>query len=182
MNMLEQPVLVLNAYWQPLDEITVEAALCNLCKGSLRGIDTTAMRAVLWAEWLTLPIRSNDQSIRSIRGVVRIPRVTVAFYEGMPERMPRTIAERDNYICAYTGEHCPPHIGSVDHIVPRDQGGSNDWMNKVWSRRDVNNKKSNRTPAEAGLKLLRPPRKPKPIKACLKIKAKHPEWALFTYV
>jgi len=181
MNLLEQPCLVLNAHWQPIDEITVEAALSNICKGALRGIDTTTMRAILWDEWLTLPVRSSDQAIRSIRGPVRIPRVTVASYNGMPERMPRTVAERDSYRCAYTGEHCPPQTGSEDHVMPRSRGGTNDWTNKVWSRKDINHRKGNRTPAEAGLKLLVKPQKPKPVKACLKIKARHPEWEPFVY-
>ena len=99
----------------------------------------------------------------------------------MPERMPRTVAERDNYRCAYTGEHCPPSVGSEDHVIPRSRGGSNDWMNKVWSRRDINNRKGNRTPSEAGLRLLRKPSPAKPIKACLKIHARHPEWEPFIY-
>lgn len=181
MNLLEQPVLVLNAHWQPVDEVTVEAALSNICKGAVRGIDTATMRAVQWDEWLTLPVRDSDLAIRSIRGPVRVPRVIVAAYDGMPEVRPKTVAERDHYRCAYTGEHCPSHAGSEDHVIPRSRGGSNGWENKVWSRRDINQRKANRTPEEAGLKLLFKPRKPKGVKACLKIKARHPEWQPFVY-
>ena len=166
MNLLEQPVLVLNAHWQPVDEINVEAALGNLCKGAVCGIDTATMRAVRWDEWLALPVRDSDLAIRSIRGPVRVPRVVVAAYDGMPEVRPKTVGERDHYRCAYTGDLCPD--GTKDHVVPRSRGGGSNWENLVWSRRDINQRKANRTPEEAGLKL--------------RIKPRHEEWKLFTYV
>lgn len=179
MNVLEQPVLVLNSAWMPIDEISVEAALSNICKGALAGIDTTTMRVLKWSDWITLPIRINDLAIGSTRGPVRVPRVTVAAYGGMPETRPKTVAERDHHRCAYTGDYCPD--GTKDHVIPRSRGGSNGWENLVWSRRDINQRKANRTPAEAGLKLLIKPTKPKPVKACLTIKARHPEWKPFVY-
>jgi hypothetical protein len=180
MDILAQFCLVLNSKWQPIDEITVEAALSNLCKGALRGIDTSNMLLVPWSEWIELPIRSNDLSIGSVRGPVRVPRVAVAYFEGMPERMPRTVGERDNYRCAYSGDYCPD--GTKDHVTAKSRGGTSDWENLVWSRRDINQKKGNKTVEEAGLRLRIKPCRPRPIKACMKIRARHPEWEPFVYV
>ena len=47
-----------------------------------------------------------------------------------------------------------PDEGSLDHVLPRSRGGKNAWENLVWSGKDVNARKGNRLPHEAGLKLL----------------------------
>lgn len=183
MEVLQQPVLVLNSYWQPIDEVSAEVALCNLCKGAMRGIDTSTMTAYAWEQWIQLPVRENDWRIMSSRGPVRVPRVVVAAYAGMPEKKPklnrRGVGERDNYTCSYSGDYCPD--GTLDHVVPRSQGGAKSWENLAWSRKDINHVKANRTPEQAGLKLRRKPTAPKPVKACLQIKAKFPEWEPFVY-
>lgn len=183
MDILKQPCLVLNKHWQPIDEIPSEVAICNLFRGSMRGIDTESMRALPWIDWVTLPIRESDLSIRAVSGPVRLPRVVVAAWAGMPETSPklgrRGVAERDKYRCAYSNEVCLD--GTLDHVKARSHGGKTTWENVVWSRKDINHAKGNKTLAEAGLTLLRKPFKPQPIKACMKITAKHPEWEPFVY-
>jgi hypothetical protein len=49
----------------------------------------------------------------------------------------------------------------LDHVIPKDRGGELSWQNIVTSCLTCNSKKANRTPREAGMKLLRKPRAPK---------------------
>src|SRR5947207_5640925 len=74
-----------------------------------------------------------------------------------------------------------PEEGSLDHVVPRSRGGKDAWENLVWSSKDVNTRKGNRLPHEAGLELLAVPRAPKELPASALIRNAHsiPEWKLF---
>jgi 5-methylcytosine-specific restriction endonuclease McrA len=74
-----------------------------------------------------------------------------------------------------------PEEGSLDHVMPRSRGGKNTWENLVWSSKDVNARKGNRLPHEAGLKLLTVPRAPKELPVTALIRNAHaiPEWKLF---
>jgi len=49
---------------------------------------------------------------------------------------------------------------TVDHIIPKSRGGQDTWENLVAACSDCNNKKADRTPEEARMKLLSLPRKP----------------------
>lgn len=69
---------------------------------------------------------------------------------------------RDNYTCTYCGNTFHPEKCSVDHIIPKDPkyGGQNTWKNCITACRKCNNKKANRTPEEAGMKLKFQPIEP----------------------
>jgi 5-methylcytosine-specific restriction endonuclease McrA len=49
---------------------------------------------------------------------------------------------------------------TVDHVVPKRLGGSDDWDNLACACEQCNNKKGNRTPEEAGMRLRRAPKRP----------------------
>ena len=55
------------------------------------------------------------------------------------------------------------------------------WENLVWSARDVNQRKADRLPHEAGLRLLRIPRAPKELPVTALIRNAHgiDDWSLF---
>ena len=141
---------------------------------------------VTWDEWITLPIRDGDNLVRTARGPIRVPTVIVALnFAKVPKKRPKlcakTIRERDGNRCQYTGEVLKPEEGSLDHVVPRSRGGADAWENLVWSSKDVNARKGNRLPHEAGLKLLSVPRAPKelPVTALLRNAHGVAEWKLF---
>jgi 5-methylcytosine-specific restriction endonuclease McrA len=141
---------------------------------------------VSWDEWITLPIRSQDNAVRTVRGPIRVPTVIVAVnYAKVPKKRPklcaRAIRERDGNRCQYTGRMLRPEEGSMDHILPRSRGGRSAWENLVWAGKDVNARKGNRLPQEAGLKLRTVPRAPKELPASAAIRNAHgiPEWRLF---
>jgi 5-methylcytosine-specific restriction endonuclease McrA len=206
MNVINQPVLVLNSAWQPIGTKTVKDAFIAMWGGEgpnnppALGLDTVFpvdvdgnvdwnnpedFRAVKWDEWETLPIRDHDLAIHSANKIIRVPRVIIQPNFGkMPTISPRptkeAIRRRDGGVCQYTGQKLTWKEGNIDHVKPLAQGGKNTFENMVLCHKDVNSKKADRTPEQAGLKLLRRPYAPKstPISATITV-AHHPSWVHF---
>jgi 5-methylcytosine-specific restriction endonuclease McrA len=182
-------VLVLNRNWQAIHVRTPADAFCQMATGAATALEIEGeeyIRPVTWAEWITLPVREQDQAVRTARGAIRVPTVIVAVnFDRVPKKRPKlcakNIRERDGNRCQYTGRVLHPDEGSLDHVVPRSRGGPDTWENLVWSAKDVNTRKGNRLPHEAGLKLLSVPRAPKEQLVTATIRNSHsiPEWKLF---
>lgn len=182
-------VLVLNRNWQAINIRTPADAFCQMATNTATALDIESeshIKPVTWAEWITLPIRPQDNAVLTPRGAVRVPTVIVAVnFARVPKRRPKlcahAIRERDGNRCQYTGRLLAPGEGNLDHVVPRSRGGADTWENLVWSDKTVNHRKGNRLPHEAGLKLLSAPRVPKelPVTAFLRNTHGVNEWNLF---
>jgi len=182
-------VLVLNRNWQAINIRTPQEAFCMMATGVATGLDIEGeerIRPVSWDEWVTLPIRPQDNAVQTVRGSIRVPPVIVAVnFAKVPKKRPKlcakAIRERDGNRCQYTGQLLKPEEGSLDHVLPRSRGGKDSWENLVWSSKDVNTRKNNRLPHEAGLKLLSEPRAPKELPVTALIRNAHgvAEWELF---
>jgi len=195
-------VLVLNRNWQAINVRTPQEAFCMMATNVATGLEIEGeehIRPVTWEEWITLPIRDQDEAVHTVRGQIRVPTVIVAVrgqirvptvivavnYAKVPKKRPklcaRTIRERDGNRCQYTGRLLHPDEGSLDHVVPRSRGGKDAWENLVWSAKEVNQRKADRLPHEAGLKLLSTPRAPKelPVSALIRNAAEVEDWKLF---
>jgi 5-methylcytosine-specific restriction endonuclease McrA len=182
-------VLVLNRNWQAVNVRTPQEAFCMMATNAATALEIEGenhVRPVTWAEWITLAIRPQDNAVQTVRGPVRVPTVIVAVnFAKVPKKRPklcaRAIRERDGNRCQYTGRELRPGEGSLDHVVPRSRGGKNAWENLVWSGKDVNARKGNRLPHEAGLELLNVPRAPKELPTTALIRNTHgaAEWRLF---
>ncbi|MCX6141479.1 MAG: HNH endonuclease [Candidatus Kapabacteria bacterium] len=70
----------------------------------------------------------------------------------------KNILRRDGYRCQYCGSNQSPL--TVDHIIPRSRGGNDIWENLTCACVKCNNKKGNRTPDEAHMRLMSVPKKP----------------------
>lgn len=70
---------------------------------------------------------------------------------------------RDGYQCQYCRERFAASSLNYDHVVPRHQGGKTVWENIVTACYTCNGKKANRTPEQAGMRLLRMPYKPRSL-------------------
>ena len=182
-------VLVLNRNWQAINIRSPQEAFCQMATNVATGLDIEGenhIRPVTWEEWITLPIREGDHAVHTSRKAIRVPTVIVAVnFAKVPKKRPklstRNIRERDGNRCQYTGRLLHPDEGSLDHVVPRSRGGADTWENLVWSAKDVNQRKADRLPHEAGLKLLTVPRASKelPVTALLRNTHGLAEWKLF---
>src|SRR5947207_321499 len=182
-------VLVLNRNWQAINIRTPADAFCQMATNAATALDIDGenhIRPVTGDEWIMLPIRDGDNAVHTVRGAIRVPTVIVALnFAKVPKKRPKlcakTIRERDDNRCQYTGALLRPDEGSLDHVLPRSRGGKDAWENLVWSSKDVNTRKGNRLPHEAGLKLLSVPRAPKELPASALIRNAHgvAEWKLF---
>ena len=182
-------VLVLNRNWQAINVRTPQEAFCMMATNVATGLEIEGeehIRPVTWEEWIRLPIRDQDEAVRTVRGPIRVPTVIVAVnYAKVPKKRPklcaRTVRERDGNRCQYTGALLRPEEGSLDHVVPRSRGGPDTWENLVWAAKSVNHRKGNRLPHEAGLKLLTVPRAPKevPVTALIRNTPGIDDWKLF---
>jgi hypothetical protein len=70
------------------------------------------------------------------------------------------VFKRDQYICQYSGKSYPKNLLNIDHILPVSRGGKSNWENCVTCFWEINSAKGNKTPEEAGLKLIRKPTAP----------------------
>lgn len=93
------------------------------------------------------------------------------------------VFRRDQHDCQYCGITLATNKLTIDHVLPRSRGGENSWRNCVCSCFECNNKKSNRTPEEAGMKLIRKPAVPSVSIASEYhlMKTKHQQWAYYIY-
>ena len=96
---------------------------------------------------------------------LRVPEVIVlADYDRLPSAAVsfsrRNIFKRDHYTCQYCG--CQPGSEelTIDHVVPRSQGGTSTWENCVLACIACNKRKADRTPQQAGMQLRKQPVRP----------------------
>ena len=188
-DILNKPtVLVLNRHWQAIHVKTPAEAFCMIASDAATALDISEGNFVptKWSDWLTLPVRDGDTAVNTPRGPVRVPTVIVAAnYAKVPLRRPRFgargIWERDGGVCQYTGRKLATKEGNIDHVVPRSRGGKTSWDNCVLAHREVNSRKANRLPHEAGLRLRKQPTAPRVVPASVLIRNHHgvPDWEHF---
>ena len=142
---LQRPVLVLNASYEPINICAMRRALVLILKG------------VASAE------EHSHGHIHSHRSAIPIPSVIrLLEYRRIPHQTRalsrKNILMRDKYTCQYCHDVMPSGDLTLDHVVPRSRGGETTGENLVACCHPCNNRKGNRTPDEAGMKLQRPPR------------------------
>ena len=140
---MTMPVLVLNASYEPVNITRARRALVMLIKGV----------AVI-----------EEAHDRFVRVGLQLPCVIrLRQYRRLPSRIQtlsrKNIVIRDGYTCQYCGEVFVSSELELEHVMPRARGGLSTWENLVAACRDCNARKGDRTPAEAGMKLLRQPRR-----------------------
>ena len=171
-DILTRPTLVLNRSWQPIHVTTVVRALVMLWNESARVVDPEEFRLYEWEEWMTLTPPQGDLYIRTVRTRIRIPEVVVLQrYDRLPLAAVtfsrRNVAKRDHSTCQYCGAQPGVEELTIDHIVPRSQGGQSSWTNCVAACVSCNARKADRTPEQAGMRLRKSPARPewKPLYA-----------------
>jgi 5-methylcytosine-specific restriction endonuclease McrA len=182
-------VLVLNKNWQAINISTPADALSMMYSNIATGLDIRGkddMVPLTWKQWVDLSCSEDDHFVKTIQGNVKIPKIIILCrYDKVPKKRPKITRKgiwiRDQGICQYTGKKINPNEGNIDHVIPKSRGGATDWTNCVLAHKKVNAKKADRTPEEAGLKLIRQPYVPKelPVSFYLTNKYNIQEWELF---
>ncbi len=191
-------VLTLNKSYKALGIITLAEALSAVIKeraeiiheedGYYQGFDVNS-----WSELSQLNYEyKNEISAKKLEWIntsyepFQVPRIIRylnydQYHEKKVKFSRRNIFIRDNYTCAYCGKKYPVEKLQLEHIIPKSKGGTTTWKNTVCACHECNFKKSNRTPEEAGMKLIKEPFVPKvlPFKGRFLPKKRYKEWDNF---
>ncbi len=187
-NLLQEKVLVLNKYYQAIQITTVQKAICHLVKGTAKVI-TTDWTTHSFEEWIKISkfYENGNKMIKSPSVAILVPdAIYLPYYESLPKTevvfSRQNLLLRDKFRCQYCGKLLKnPKDRTIDHVIPKSRGGKTVWTNVVLCCKKCNLKKGNRTPEEAGLKLLKPPKEPKWHSLILEEFPKHKKetWKVF---
>ncbi len=141
---LDGRVLLLNQTYEPLGTVSVARAVIMTFKNTVTVEEFDGDR-VLRSAQAEFPVPSvirrrtyiNIRRRREASGVRRL-----------------RIYMRDKFRCQYCGEKKAAGALTLDHILPRSRGGDNSPVNIVTACVACNNRKGDRTPAEARMPLL----------------------------
>jgi 5-methylcytosine-specific restriction endonuclease McrA len=164
-EVLNRATLVLNRNWQAIHVTTVARALVLLWNESARVVEPEEYRTYRWEEWTALEPAPGSPCIRAARARLRVPEVVcLTRYDRLPSSAVAfsrgNVAKRDHYICQYCGAQPGRESITIDHVVPRSQGGVSGWTNCVAACVACNARKADRTPEQAGMHLRRRPARP----------------------
>lgn len=143
---MKAPVLVLNQNYEPLNVCGVRRAFVLLFREKAQVIEEGD------GEW-----RASTESFR-VPGVIRL--LYMVKRPVFTRRLSRReVFWRDRFTCQYCGKQVRDL--TLDHVRPRVHAGPHTWENVVAACVPCNHRKAGRTPAEAGMKLLREPVAPR---------------------
>lgn len=114
-----------------------------------------------------IPADVDLQEVRGVQERVLVPtEIAFAINKALvPPAAPvlnkQALMERDEGRCAYCGKQLSLSEVTMDHVIPRSQGGQSTWENLVCACSQCNTRKANRTPEQAGMKLHSKPFVPK---------------------
>lgn len=142
---MNKSVLLLNQNYEPVTVCNIKKAIILIYLGKAEAIenDSAWIRSVNFK--MPLPV-----VIRLIR-YARAPQKRILLNR-------KNLLMRDNHACQYCGRTAQPL--TVDHVIPKQFGGKDTWENLVIACMPCNNRKANRTPEQAGMKLINKPKRP----------------------
>lgn len=166
---MERTLLLSNGY-EPIATIGWQRAISLLTLGKVEVIE------------------EYDQEVRSTHLVIKLPAVVrlVNFFRRHKQRVKfsrQNILARDKWCCQYCGVKVKTAEMTMDHVVPRAQGGKTEWENIVTCCEDCNAKKADRTPAQAKMRLRTKPVRPDWVPVfSIQLSGTVPEqWASYLY-
>jgi 5-methylcytosine-specific restriction endonuclease McrA len=141
-------VLFLDAEYRPLRVEPWQRAMADMFLGKIEVLEF-----------------SRDRTIRGVSRDFQMPSVVRVIRHFKRERIRikfsrLNIYARDKFVCQYCGLRFNTEDLTFDHVQPKSRGGRTSWENIVTCCIDDNTTKADRTPEEAGMRLLSKPRKP----------------------
>lgn len=159
-------VLVLNRAYVPVQIIEWWKAMSHLVQDNARPLDRD-LTVYTFKDWLEFSATPADYpSISTVKYKIFVPEIIVlSVYDRLPKcdvkYTRQTVFQRDNYRCAYCGNHFKKDDLTIDHIHPKDLGGKSTWENAITACKPCNARKSNIPLEKCGMKLLFKPRAPR---------------------
>ena len=147
-HILQMPVLVLNASYEPINICGARRALVLVLKGIARTEEEHGLKLHAQRTLIAMP------SVIRLLEYRRIPHQTRALSR-------KNILLRDRNTCQYCGEAFQPGDLTLDHVVPRSRGGNSTWENLVACCHSCNRRKGNRLLTEMDDMILS--REPRPF-------------------
>jgi 5-methylcytosine-specific restriction endonuclease McrA len=144
-SILQDPVLVLNSTFEPIHVTAVRRALVLTLKGVAQVEELNGSKVHSPCQTLPVP------SVIRLLSYRHIPQQSRALSR-------KNILLRDRNTCQFCGEQFSSGELTLDHVMPRSRGGPSSWENLVACCYQCNNRKGDRTPEEAGIRLQRRPR------------------------
>jgi 5-methylcytosine-specific restriction endonuclease McrA len=191
---LSSSVLVLNRLYTAVHVVTVRRAFSLLYRESAEVIHIEDGRYatydfLTWCEisdFRSCEKQQHEDWVRSVNYQIQVPRVIrLVRFDRVPRQTlrfnRRHLLARDGNRCQYCGRSLHPSQLSLDHVVPRSRGGQTTWENVVCCCVACNIKKGGKTPREARMSLIRPPKKPKhdPLLSLKLSNPKYESWRTF---
>lgn len=166
--------LILNHTYRPHEIVDWKEAVFRMFRGKLEVlVQYDEVLTVLGRNHLaTFPelrlalrqvIGTDAESITIKVPAVAVVRRKIALVKSGAKFSKINVCLRDDFTCMYCGKKLPMSQLNYDHVIPRDQGGKTVWSNIVMACYPCNSKKANKTPEEAGMRLLTIPRQPKTL-------------------
>jgi len=142
-------VLLLNATYEPLAVLSVKRAVKLVGKERVVPVAAEQVLVEHTGHALAVP------TVLRLKVYINVPK------RNTPRWTRRGVFVRDNNLCAYCGRQLKRGELTVDHVFPVSRGGGSTWGNTVTACAPCNQRKADRTPHEAGMKLLIEPKTPR---------------------
>jgi 5-methylcytosine-specific restriction endonuclease McrA len=168
--------LLLNSTYEALNFISDQRAMRLLLKGRAEIVVNMTGKRSVWDGVYFVTIRQKFEVPATLRLVTRVNR------RWKPPRFRKKVLfNRDGWKCQYCSCKLLWNSATIDHVKPSSKGGITSWINCVASCKPCNKKKADRTPDEAGMKLLTMPHEPSPLDFwdIQRSNVWHDDWNLF---
>lgn len=153
-KMARGQILVLNATYEPINITSWKRAFVLLLKEKAQIVNRRVIRLF---EYIKIPYTK--------------------LHKNKPTRS--AIYERDGHKCQYCGS---TRKLTIDHIVPKSKGGTDDWDNLVVACSSCNIKKGDRYLEQTGMRLIRRPMQPRNHLEVLLFKTNLTEWSEYCFM
>jgi 5-methylcytosine-specific restriction endonuclease McrA len=170
---LDAKVLVLNKVYRAIRVVSAKRAFTMLCKdlAEVIHVDEGQYNTYDFATWTEISELQRefepDQHdwVRTVSLHLAVPKVIrLLGYDRLPmQRVKlnrRNLFARDKNRCQYCGKHFSTSELTLDHVLPRSQGGGDSWENLVCACVRCNARKGGRTPEQARMHLVNMPKRP----------------------
>ncbi len=141
--------MILNSGYEPIKVVNWRKAICLWFQDKVEVL-----------EFHTATVSSPSRSYQ-LPAVIRLKQY-IRPYLSLSVRLSRqNIFLRDNHICQYCHRKFSEKRLTIDHVLPLSKGGKHEWTNVVTACSLCNNKKGDKSPEKANLRLLTRPEKPR---------------------